>query len=54
MEKTQLPDTMIVAVLNAYEGPDALSIEQRPLPSPGKDEVLVNMCFRIKLKLQMK
>ena len=36
---------MTVAVLNSYSGADALSIEQRPLPSPGRDEVLVKVAF---------
>ena len=36
---------MKVAVLNAYDGPDALSIEQRPIPKPGKNEVLVKVAF---------
>jgi NADPH:quinone reductase-like Zn-dependent oxidoreductase len=45
MGKIKIPDTMTVAVLNAYEGADALSIEQRPVPSPGRDEVLVKVAF---------
>jgi NADPH2:quinone reductase len=45
MSKTKIPDTMKVAVLNAYEGAEALSIEQRPVPSPGRGEVLVKVAF---------
>jgi len=36
---------MTVAVLNSYSGPDAIRIEQRPIPTPGKDEVLVKVAF---------
>ena len=36
---------MTVAVLNAYSGADALSIEQRQVPRPGKNEVLVKVAF---------
>ena len=36
---------MTVAVLNAYSGADALSIEQRPIPTPGRNEVLVKVAF---------
>ncbi len=45
MRKSRIPDTMTVAVLNDYSGTDALSIEQRPIPRPGKNEVLVKMAF---------
>ena len=45
MRETNIPDTMKVAVLNAYAGADALSIEERPIPSPGKNEVLVKVAF---------
>jgi NADPH2:quinone reductase len=44
-ERTTDTDTMKVAVLNAYSGVDALSIEQRPIPKPGKNEVLVKVAF---------
>lgn len=40
-----IPDTMSVAVLNSYSGADAIVIEQRPVPRPGKDEVLVKVAF---------
>ncbi len=36
---------MTVAVLNSYSGAEALSIEQRPVPSPGRNEVLVKVAF---------
>ncbi|MBQ4819166.1 zinc-binding dehydrogenase [Aquimarina sp. MMG016] len=45
MRKARIPDTMKVAVLNSYSGVDALSIEQRPIPTPGKNEVLVKVAF---------
>jgi len=45
MKKTRIPDTMTVAVLNSYSGADALSIEQRPVPTPGRNEVLVKVAF---------
>ncbi len=36
---------MTVAVLNSYSGADALSIEQRPVPTPGRNEVLVKVAY---------
>ena len=45
MKEIKIPDTMTVAVLNAYSGADALSIEQRPVPIPGRNEVLVKVAF---------
>lgn len=36
---------MTVAVLNSYSGADALRIEQRPTPTPGRNEVLVKVAF---------
>ena len=36
---------MTVAVLNSYAGVDALRIEQRPVPTPGRNEVLVKVAF---------
>ena len=45
MSKIKIPDTMTVAVLNSYSGADALSIEQRPVPTPGRNEVLVKVAF---------
>ena len=43
--RTTDTDTMTVAVLNSYSGPEALSIEQRPIPTPGRNEVLVKVAF---------
>ncbi len=45
MKKIEIPETMTVAVLNDYSGADALSVEQRPIPTPGKNEVLVKVAF---------
>jgi NADPH:quinone reductase-like Zn-dependent oxidoreductase len=45
MKKIEIPETMTVAVLNDYSGVDALRIEQRPIPKPGKNEVLVKVAF---------
>lgn len=36
---------MTAVVLNSYSGADALSIEQRPVPTPGRNEVLVKVAF---------
>ena len=45
MKDIKIPDTMTVVVLNSYSGIDALTIEQRPIPTPGKNEVLVKVAF---------
>ena len=45
MSKASFPDVMTVAILNDYSGAEALSIEQRPVPKPGKNEVLVKVAF---------
>ncbi len=45
MSKVEIPETMTSVVLNSYSGADALSIEQRPVPKPGKNEVLVKVAF---------
>ncbi|WP_289645002.1 alcohol dehydrogenase catalytic domain-containing protein [Maribacter aestuarii] len=45
MQKIRIPETMTVAVLNDYSGVDAISIEQRPVPTPGRNEVLVKVAF---------
>ncbi|MBT8313700.1 MAG: zinc-binding dehydrogenase [Maribacter sp.] len=45
MRKIKTPDTMTAVVLNSYSGADALSIEQRPVPTPGRNEVLVKVAF---------
>jgi NADPH:quinone reductase-like Zn-dependent oxidoreductase len=39
----QIPDQMTAVVLDDYSGSEALRIEQRPVPKPGKDQVLVKM-----------
>ena len=43
MTKTQIPDQMTAVVLDSYSGAEALRVEQRPVPKPGKDEVLVKV-----------
>jgi NADPH2:quinone reductase len=43
MTQTQIPDQMTAVVLDSYSGADALCVEQRPVPKPGKDEVLVKV-----------
>ena len=45
MKKVRIPETMTVAVLNSYSGAEALSIEHRPVPKPGKNEVLVKVAY---------
>lgn len=39
----QIPEQMTAVVLDSYTGVDALRVEKRPVPKPGKDEVLVKM-----------
>ncbi len=43
MTQLQIPDQMTAVVLDSYSGPEALRVEQRPVPKPGKDEVLVKV-----------
>jgi NADPH:quinone reductase-like Zn-dependent oxidoreductase len=43
MSQIQVPDQMTAVVLDSYSGFDALQVEQRPVPKPGKDEVLVKV-----------
>lgn len=43
MPQTQIPDRMTAVVLDSYSGVRALRVEQRPVPEPGKDEVLVKV-----------
>ena len=43
MTHTQIPDQMTAVVLDSYSGPVALRVEQRPVPKPGKDEILVKV-----------
>jgi NADPH:quinone reductase-like Zn-dependent oxidoreductase len=38
-----MPAQMTAVVLDSYSGPEALRVEQRPVPTPGKDEVLVKV-----------
>jgi NADPH2:quinone reductase len=40
---TQIPEMMTAVVLDSYSGPDALRLERRPVPQPGKNEVLVKV-----------
>jgi len=39
----QFPEMMTAVVLDSYGGPDALRVERRPVPQPGKNEVLVKV-----------
>jgi NADPH:quinone reductase-like Zn-dependent oxidoreductase len=43
MTQTQIPDQMTAVVLDSYSGAEALRVEKRPVPKPGKDEVLVKV-----------
>ena len=43
MTQLQLPDEMTAVILDSFTGPDALRVEQRPVPKPGKDEVLIKV-----------
>jgi NADPH:quinone reductase len=43
MTQMQVPDQMTAVVLDSYSGVEALRVEQRPVPKPGKDEVLVKV-----------
>lgn len=43
MVKENIPDQMTAVVLDSYTGVDALRIEQRPVPQPGPNEVLVKI-----------
>ncbi|MBC8504540.1 MAG: zinc-binding dehydrogenase [Chloroflexi bacterium] len=43
MTPTQIPDQMTAVILESYSGAEALRVEQRPVPKPGKDEVLVKV-----------
>lgn len=45
MSDQTIPETMTVVVLTAYSGSNALHIEERPVPKPGKNEVLVKVAF---------
>lgn len=39
----QIPEMMTAVVLDSYSGPDALRVERRSVPQPGKNEVLVKV-----------
>ena len=43
MAKKQVPEQMTAVVLDSYAGVEALRVEQRPVPKPGHDEVLVKV-----------
>jgi NADPH:quinone reductase-like Zn-dependent oxidoreductase len=43
MSQVQVPDQMTAVVLDSYSGFEALRVEQRPVPKPGADEVLVKV-----------
>jgi NADPH:quinone reductase-like Zn-dependent oxidoreductase len=43
MTQIQVPDQMTAVILDSYTGVDGLRVEQRPVPQPGKDEVLVKV-----------
>jgi NADPH:quinone reductase-like Zn-dependent oxidoreductase len=43
MARENIPNEMAAVVLHSYDGPDGLRVEQRAVPSPGRDEVLVKV-----------
>ena len=43
MTHSRIPDQMTAVVLESYSGAEALRVEQRPVPKPGKDEILVKV-----------
>ena len=43
MVEHQIPDQMTAIVLDSYTGVEGLRVEQRPVPKPGKNEVLVKV-----------
>ena len=43
MTQLQVPEAMTAVVLDSFSGVEALRVEQRPVPKPGKDEVLVKV-----------
>lgn len=43
MTNYPIPAEMAAVVLDAYEGPEHLRVERRPVPATGKNEVLVKM-----------
>jgi len=42
-KQIQVPEQMTAVVLDSYSGVEALRVEQRPVPEPGKDELLVKV-----------
>jgi NADPH:quinone reductase-like Zn-dependent oxidoreductase len=43
MSQIQIPDQMTAVVLDSYSGVEGLRVEQRPVPKPGNNEVLVKI-----------
>lgn len=43
MAHEPIPNEMIAVELHSYEGPGGLRVERRPVPRPGRDEVLVKV-----------
>jgi NADPH:quinone reductase-like Zn-dependent oxidoreductase len=43
MSQIKVPEQMTAVVLDSYSGVEALRVEQRPVPKPGHDEVLVKV-----------
>ena len=43
MSQTQIPEQMTAVVLDSYTGVEGIRVEQRPVPKPGKNEVLVKI-----------
>ncbi|MAT97441.1 MAG: zinc-binding dehydrogenase [Anaerolineaceae bacterium] len=43
MTQLRVPDEMTAVILDSFSGPEALRVEQRPVPRPSKDEVLVKV-----------
>ena len=43
MSQIEIPEQMTAVILDSYAGAEALRVEQRPVPTPGPDEVLVKV-----------
>lgn len=43
MTPLRIPEEMTAVVLNSFPGPEALRVEQRPVPKLGRDEILVKV-----------
>jgi NADPH:quinone reductase len=41
--QNQIPEQMTAVVLHSYDGSEALRVEQRPVPKPGPNEVLIKV-----------